>query len=174
MDQFMNTPVQPPPRTSPLAITSLVLGVFSVTCLFLFAGIPAVICGHMAQSRIKYSGGRLGGNGFALAGLITGYLSIGFSLFILPLLLAIAIPNFVKARHVAQSNVCRNQMRWIDGSKQLWAVEHERQLTDVPSEADLAPYLEHRTMPICPAGGTYSINAVEESPTCSVPDHSLD
>jgi dipeptidyl aminopeptidase/acylaminoacyl peptidase len=46
-------------------------------------GIPAVICGHLGLSKIKRSGGRLGGGGMAVAGLILGYLSTaGLVLFI--------------------------------------------------------------------------------------------
>jgi hypothetical protein len=97
-------PVPQPSKNSALAVWSLVLGILSLTLCALFAGIPAVICGHLASGRIKRSDGLLGGAGLALAGLVTGYVSIGFSLLVLPLLLAIAIPNFVKARAAAQRN----------------------------------------------------------------------
>lgn len=39
------------------------------------AGIVAVILGHVALSRIKKSGGALGGQGIAIGGLVTGYMS---------------------------------------------------------------------------------------------------
>src|SRR5437016_4388845 len=100
------TPVQP--KNSGLAIASLVLGILSLTCFYLFSGIPAVICGHMAHSRIRRSGGALEGGGLALAGLITGYIGIALSIVIIPLMAAIAIPNFVKARTTAQMNGCIN------------------------------------------------------------------
>jgi hypothetical protein len=41
----------------------------------------------------------------------------------------------------------------------------------VPTRDDLLPYL--RRWPVCPAGGTYTIGAIGEPPTCSVPDHKL-
>src|SRR5690348_1441616 len=100
----------PPPvpgiKNSGLAIWSLVLGILGLVLLFgcigiLFA-IPAVICGHMAYGRIKRSGGTLGGDGMAMAGLITGYITIGLGVFLIPLMAAIAIPNFVRARDTAQ------------------------------------------------------------------------
>ena len=75
----------------------MVLGILSLTCFWLITAIPAVICGHVAYSRINRSGGSLGGRGFAVAGLITGYISIALTFVILPMLLSIAIPNFVKA-----------------------------------------------------------------------------
>src|SRR5690348_1515913 len=57
--------------TSGKAIASLVLGI----CVFLFSiltGIPAIIFGHLAKADIRKSGGRLEGDGMALAGLILG------------------------------------------------------------------------------------------------------
>src|SRR5258708_23267703 len=99
----------PPPlgrKTSPLAIWSLVLGCLGIVLLLVCIGplfaIPAVICGHLAYSRIKRSAGALSGEGMALGGLITGYISIGLSVFLIPIMVAIAIPNFVKARQTAQ------------------------------------------------------------------------
>jgi hypothetical protein len=65
-------PFNQPPRTTPLAIWSLVLGIMSFLCFVV--GIPAVVCGHLALGRIKRSGGTEGGRGLAIAGLITGYL----------------------------------------------------------------------------------------------------
>ncbi len=59
-----------------LAIASLVMGILSLVCCGLLSGIPAVICGHMAVAQIKKSGGALGGNGMAVAGLVMGYIGI--------------------------------------------------------------------------------------------------
>ncbi len=50
-------------KTCTLALWSLILGVLSLMCLGMFACVPAVVCGHLAQSRIKQSGGVLGGSG---------------------------------------------------------------------------------------------------------------
>jgi hypothetical protein len=38
---------------------------------------------------------------------------------------------------------------------------------------DLLPYLKDGVFPVCPDGGTYSINSVDAVPTCSVAGHSL-
>ena len=71
-----------------MATASLVCGILSwVLCLGPMAGIPAIICGHIGRSRIERSGGTLGGAGFALAGLILGYLSsAGLIVFLLLIL----------------------------------------------------------------------------------------
>ncbi len=87
------------------------------------------------------------------------------------MLSAIAIPNFVKARTTAQSNACINNLRQIDAAKEQWALEKGKQSTDTPTMDDLKPYL--RSIPHCPAGGTYTINAVGQPPVCSIPGHVL-
>lgn len=55
-------------------------------------GIPAIILGHMATSRIKESKGLLKGKEKALAGLVVGY----FTTIAFGLLLAILIPQYLK------------------------------------------------------------------------------
>jgi Domain of unknown function (DUF4190) len=160
------------PKTSALAISSLILGILSLTCFFIFSGIPAVICGHLAYSRIGRSGGALEGKGLALGGLITGYLGIALSIFVIPLMLAIAIPNFVKARQTAQAHLCINNLQRIDTAVQLWALQTKKEKGAIPSESELVPFLGG-TFPVCPAGGVYRINPVEEKPSCSIPGHEL-
>ena len=116
---------------------SLVLGVFTLPCFYLLTAIPAVICGHMAMSRIKRAGGALCGNGLAIAGLVAGYLGTALSLVILPVLLATVIPNFAKARNVAMMNACNNHLRQIDGATQCWALENKKEAPDTPTQDDI-------------------------------------
>lgn len=167
----------PQPKNSGLAVSSLILGIigllFLLACIGPLFAIPAVICGHMAYARINRSGGALAGQGLALAGLITGYLNIALSIFLIPMMLAIAIPNFVKARDTAMQNLCINNLRMIDGAKQQWALEHSKKADDVPTAADLKPYFKTGVFPACPSGGTYTIGAVSNAPTCSIPNHKL-
>jgi hypothetical protein len=165
--------VVPQPKTSALAIWSLVLGILSLVCFTIFAGIPGVICGHKAISRIKQSGGALTGQGLAIAGLVTGYLGIAWAIIMIPMMMAIAIPNFVKARDTSMQNACINNLRQIDGAKNEWALENNKKNTDTPTESDIAPYLTNRQMPKCPAGGVYTIGAVSNAPTCSISGHKL-
>lgn len=77
----------PKKETNGLAIASLVLGLSGfITLLFLIpwvTGIGAVICGHLALRKTGRSGGRVGGRGMAIAGLILGYIWVGGSLFLL-------------------------------------------------------------------------------------------
>jgi hypothetical protein len=78
----------PAPSTAPTAIWSLVLAVVSFLCGWLFTAIPAVICGHVARSKIRKSGGALGGMGIATAGLIVGYIAIAVGVMGIPLLVS--------------------------------------------------------------------------------------
>jgi hypothetical protein len=59
-----------------MAVASLVLAILSFACVPIVAVIPAVVCGHIAWSKIRKSGGALGGKEIAIAGLIIGYLAI--------------------------------------------------------------------------------------------------
>ena len=170
-----NPPDLPQSKTSGLATTSLVLGVLALVLCFLgpLFAIPAVICGHVAHSRIKNSGGLLGGKGLATGGLITGYLSFAM-IPVVGLLAAIAIPNFVKARDTAMNNACINQLQQIDAAKQQWALEKDKKEDALPTAADLDPYIKGGFDNLhCPKGGTYSVNPVAKQPTCSVPGHAL-
>src|SRR5664280_2282471 len=86
------------------------------------------------------------------------------------ILAAIAIPNFVKARNTAQMNMCINNLRQIEDAKQQWALENKKELTDTPTARELDKYLHTSFTTLkCPAGGVYTINAVGQEPTCSIP-----
>ena len=86
MDLPGGGPVVPAPlapvqyaKTNSLAITSLVCGIAQ----FMFgplATIPAVVCGHMARSQISRTGEQ--GAGMALAGLILGWIGVGFTVLV--------------------------------------------------------------------------------------------
>ena len=75
---------QPLPTTNGLAVASLVAGVLWMGWLGSFL---AVIFGHVALNQINKSGGRQGGSGLAVAGLVFGY--FGVLTFLLVVLVAI-------------------------------------------------------------------------------------
>ena len=86
---------------------------------------------------------------------------------IIGLLAAIAIPNFVKARTLSQRNACIANMKQIDGAKATWALENKKTSADVPADADLFgadKYIAKK--PECPAGGNYTLAAVDTAPSC--------
>ena len=92
---------------------------------------------------------------------------------IIGLLAAIAIPNFVKARATSQQNACINNMRQITAAVNEWALEAGQTTGDNVANTELTPYIQlnsNSSIPGCPAGGTYTINAVGSVPqvTCSL------
>jgi len=101
-------PAQQP--TSGLALASVICGPLGFLTAGL-SGIAAVITGHMALSAIKRSGGMLKGKGMAIAGLITGYMTI----LILPIavLAGLAAPVILKQRHAADRAVMINNVRML-------------------------------------------------------------
>ena len=91
---------------------------------------------------------------------------------IIGLLAAIAIPNFRDAIESARARACALNQKNINGAKLRWAMENKKAMDATPTDADLfgkTAYLEHK--PGCPAGGTYTLNAVEEKCNCSVAKH---
>jgi hypothetical protein len=65
------------PTTSTTAIFSLIFGILSWCVLPFIGAVVAIICGHMARGEIRRAPpGTLEGDGFALCGLILGYLHI--------------------------------------------------------------------------------------------------
>lgn len=86
---------------------------------------------------------------------------------IIGLLAAIAIPNFVRARTTSQKNACINNLRQIDGAIQQWALENQKMGADTVANSDITPYMKGGTIPLEPAGGSYTISDVQTAPSCS-------
>lgn len=102
----------------------MILGIASfVLCLSLFAGIPAIILGHISRSKIKKSMGRLQGDGLALTGLILGYIS----LLTIPIIAAIAIPNLLRARISANEASAASTVRVLNTSQITYSTTYPEQ-----------------------------------------------
>lgn len=101
--------------------------------LSIFAGIPAIICGHIARAKIKASQGRLTGSGLALGGLILGYLSVA----IIVVLSGLAVPVALKAIGKANQISAISEAGLVKGALDRYADDHGG---DYPlALADLAP-----------------------------------
>lgn len=93
---------------------------------------------------------------------------------IIGLLVAIAIPNYVRARANSQANACINNLRQIDSALQQYAIENHKKVGDTVSYPDdLTPYIKLNSassIPPCPAGGSYTVASLggEPSVTCSL------
>ena len=107
--------------------------------------------------------------GFTLIEILIVVLIIG-------ILLAIAIPNFVKARATSRTKACISNMRMIDSAKQQWAMDNNQPGTAVPAVADVLNYISSAAMPTCPEGATpYTVTSVDTKTVCpnvgNFPDH---
>ncbi len=81
--------------------------------------------------------------------------------------------NSVAIAYIRAQNSCLKNLRQIDAAKQQSALENHKTIIDVLASADIAPYLTDNKVPICPAGGTYTIGHLDETPICSLPGHTL-
>ena len=71
------------PKTNGLALASMILGILGLTvglCLLFFPVMPilAVIFGHIGLSQTRKTGAP--GRGYAIAGMVTGYVGIGLAI----------------------------------------------------------------------------------------------
>jgi len=81
----------------------------------------------------------------------------------------------VKAKGISsQKSACLSNLRRIQNAKQQWATENSKPSDSTPRWEDLQPYLDQSGgTPHCPAGGEYTIGAMNQPPTCSVMGHEL-
>ena len=96
---------------------------------------------------------------------------------IIGILIAIAIPGFIKARTTSQAKACQENLQKVDGAKEQWALETKAAADAEPTAADLyGATLYVKVEPKCPTGDTaYTINAISIPPACvsGIADHVL-
>jgi hypothetical protein len=86
-------PAPPPSATGPygpavtngLAEASLVLGILGLTLAPLVASIVGLVLGYVAKGQIDRSSGQQTGRGLAVAGIVLGWIGIGFSIAVMAL-----------------------------------------------------------------------------------------
>jgi prepilin-type N-terminal cleavage/methylation domain-containing protein len=91
---------------------------------------------------------------------------------IIGMLVAIALPNFIKSRATSQQNACINNLRQLNSAVQQWAMENGQSAGAPPPDmqTDLTPYIQlnsNTSIPACPAGGTYTIYNIGSTPQVS-------
>ena len=133
-------------RTSHLAVCSLVFGILGIIPFGLIGAIPAVVCGHLALSRIKRSAGALLGNGRAAAGLTLGYVSIVFSLLILP---AMLLPAASAARERARRTHCMSNISQLAKGLVMYCMDHDERLPARFEELAETGYVTEPLLFIC-------------------------
>lgn len=144
-----HVPAAAVPNTSGLAITSMVLGILSFLTVGLTA-IPAVICGHLSRASIRKSAGTLAGDGFALAGLILGY--VGFAIMGVGVLAGLAVPVIMNT----QIKAARSEA--IGNAKQVGIAlfDFEQDYNMYPCDASAAEVRKNKPNANLPAGKTSS------------------
>lgn len=92
---------------------------------------------------------------------------------IISIIVAIAVPAWLRQRENSRSRACQENLAKIDGAKEQWALENRLSNgTTVPSDwlsnTDICgPNGYIKREPNCPAGGTYTPNAIGSPPSCS-------
>jgi hypothetical protein len=67
------------PPNSTMAIVSLIAGILGLTVLPLIGGVVALFTGYSARREIDESYGELGGEGYATAGIVMGWISLALA-----------------------------------------------------------------------------------------------
>lgn len=98
-------------------------------------------------------------------------LAVFFIFMFFAILTAIAVPGFIKARQEARRRACQENLMMIDGAKQQFALDANKAGDYEPNWQEIINpakrgYLNQQ--PVCPAGGTYSINSMDEDPECTM------
>ena len=100
--------------------------------------------------------------GFTLVEIMIVVLIIG-------ILLAIAVPNFIRARESSRGKSCVSNLKQIDSAKEQWAMDNKKTSADTPATTDLYGTDKYvKSTPSCPSSGTYTVAAVGTAPSCSV------
>ena len=107
--------------------------------------------------------------GFTLVEIMIVVLIIGISL-------AIAVPNFIKARETSRTKSCIANLRQIDASKEQWAMDNNASngsavTGGMPTLVGANGYM--KKTPTCPSGGTYTLGNIGTDPTCTIAGHVL-
>lgn len=92
--------------------------------------------------------------------------------FIIALLMAIAVPNFIHARDRARDNSCLKNLELIDNAKMQLSMQCGKNTGECVNWSDIIPdYLQ--AQPVCPSGGTYTPQLIGDNPTCTIEGHQL-
>ena len=99
-------------------------------------------------------------HGFTLVEIMIVVLIIG-------ILLAIAVPNFIRARETSRAKTCQGNLKQMQSAKEQWAMDTRAATTATPTTTDLYGTDKYiKAEPVCPSNGDYTIGAMNADPTC--------
>ena len=112
-----------PNKTSGLATTSLILGILGLFSCGLTA-LFGLACGIIALIKVKNSGGRLKGDGIALAGTIVSGIFVLMMPFLVAFFAAMLLPVLAAAKQRAQTINCMNNEKQLAMAIQIYESDH--------------------------------------------------
>ncbi len=119
---------------------------------------------HKSNSKSKSSFLSKKSKGFTL-------IEIMIVLAIIGLIIAIAVPAWLRAREVARARGCAENLSKIDGAVEQYALDYNLSNGNTTIEDDwtaiVGPDKYIKRTPECPAAGVYSFGVIGEEPTCS-------
>jgi prepilin-type processing-associated H-X9-DG protein len=142
-------------KSSGLAITSMVLGIVSCLCMGPLFGIPAIILGVIALSKVKSGVGE--GKGMAIAGVVTGFL--GSTIMFIVILAAMLLPALSQAKENARRIHCMSNLKQIGLALRMYSNENYEQFPPEDGAAGLeylrkGGYLDNPNVYVCPSSNT--------------------
>ena len=153
------------PKTSGLAITSLILGIVGGCSLGLLS-IVGLILGIVGLKKIKASGGAVGGRGLAIAGIIISVVTLIIGLALGALIAGGAWYGLTEAKGQAQQFQCLSNLKQLCIATINYSADQKGQLPPAdtwPEVLKEGGYISDAGILTCPgkanAGRTYAMNA---------------
>ena len=153
-------PAAAAPKTSRLAIASLVLGCLGLLTVGV-TSLVGLVLGIIALVRINKSGGQLGGQGLAVAGTIVS----GVVLVLTLIAAALLLPTLAKSEEKADRVRCVNSIRQLNLGLIMYATDNNEVLPAGTNWCDaLKPYVKDEKAFLCAVGKPdekchYALNA---------------
>lgn len=157
------SPYTSAPKTSGLAIASLITGLTCISPL-------AIVFGHMAMSSIKKSSGQLTGSGLALAGTILGYIGLLILIFSITSMFLVGGKAWKMGSDAAGCIIAQSK---IDVAVSEYQAEKALEPGAALDVEAIKQKLGGDAALKCPAGGTITIHDVVPEagePACSCSD----
>jgi prepilin-type processing-associated H-X9-DG protein len=141
------------PKTSGLAVASLILGVMSVFSCLITAPL-SVILGIISLVKISQSKGQLKGTGMAVAGIAVPVVALP----IVAILMAILMPALAQARNAARLAVCSSNLKQLDLAATIYGDKYGNYPEPNKWIELLKPFYKNDKLLICPGEekGNYS------------------